>query len=199
MELDAEDALQDSVESILGEATRINRLLEDILLIVKPNALVIEPTEIGNFLTELSDRWQERLERRGITIDVEIDEDTPLALADTNQMEQVFTNLLTNAMHAMVAAGGAITVAVQPALPQTDLRGEYVQINIGDTGPGMPPDVLERVFIPFYTKKQEGTGLGLAISQRIVNAHRGTLSVQSWPTIGTVFTIVLPAASTSDK
>ena len=193
MQLESEEWLQDSVESILGEATRISRLLEDILLIVKPTELVIEPTELGNVVRALSERWRERLQRRGITIDVEIDEDTPLALADTDQMEQVFTNLLSNAMHVMEADGGAVTVAVQPAPPQAELRGEHVQINIGDNGPGMPPDVLEHVFNPFYTTKQEGTGLGLAISQRIVNAHRGTLSAQSWPTIGTIFTVVLPA------
>ena len=74
-----------------------------------------------------------------------------------------------------------------------------MEINIGDTGPGMPGDVLERVFNPFYTTKQEGTGLGLAISQRIVNDHRGTLSAQSWPTIGTVFTVVLPATTSAGK
>ncbi len=194
MQLVSEEGLQDSVESILDEATRISRLLQDILLIVKPTELVIEPTELGNVVIALAERWRERLQSRDISIDVEIDEDTPLALADTNQIEQVFTNLLTNAMHAMEADGGAVTVAVQPARPQAELRGNHVQINIGDTGPGMSPDVLERVFNPFYTTKHKGTGLGLAISQRIVNAHRGTLSAQSWPTIGSVFTVVLPAA-----
>ena len=74
-----------------------------------------------------------------------------------------------------------------------------MQINIGNTAPGMPADVLERVFNPFYTTKQEGTGLGLAISQRIVNDHRGTLSAQSWPAIGTVFTVVLPASTSAEK
>ena len=195
MQLESEDTLQDSVESILDEATRISRLLQDILLIVKPIELVIEPTEVGKFLRGLSGRWRERLQSKGISIDIEVDEDTPLALADTSHMEQVFTNLFSNAMHAMETEGGAVTVAAQPAPPQAEMRGEHVQINISNTGPGMPPDVLERVFNPFYTtKKRKGTGLGLAISQRIVNAHRGTLSAQSWPTIGTVFTVVLPAA-----
>ena len=194
MQLGSEDGLQESVESILGEATRISRLLQDIQLFVRRNELVIEPTEVGKFLRALSGRWRERLQSRGISIDIEVDEDTPLALADTSHMEQVFTNLFSNAMHAMETEGGAVTVAVQPAPPQAKMRGEHVQINIGDTGPGMPPDVLERVFTPFYSTKQEGTGLGLAMSQHIVNAHRGTLSAQSWLQVGTVFTVVLPAA-----
>ena len=97
-------------------------------------------------------------------------------------------------IYAMEPDGGAITITVQPSKPQLELRGEHVVINIGDTGPGMTPEVLERIFDPFFTTRQAGTGLGLAISQRIVNAHRGTIKVQSWPTVGTVFTIVLPAA-----
>ena len=132
-------------------------------------------------------------------MDVEVDEDTPLVLADVDQIEQVFSNLLSNAMHAMEPVGGSVTITVQSASSESDVRGEHVEINIGDTGPGMPGDVLERVFNPFYTTKQEGTGLGLAISQRIVNDHRGTLSAQSWPTIGTVFTVVLPATTSAGK
>ena len=132
-------------------------------------------------------------------MDVEVDEDTPLVLADVDQIEQVFSNLLSNAMHAMEPVGGSVTITVQSASAESDVRGEHVEINIGDTGPGMPGDVLERVFNPFYTTKQEGTGLGLAISQRIVNDHRGTLSAQSWPTIGTVFTVVLPATTSAGK
>ncbi len=194
MQLEAEDKLQKSVESILDEAARISRLLQDILLIVKPKELVIETADLGKSVKALAKRWRERLHSRGIKLDVEVDEDTPLALVDTDQMEQVFTNLLSNAMHAMEADGGAVTITVQSALPQLELRGQHVQINIADSGPGMSPDVKERVFDPFYTTKQEGTGLGLAISQRIVNAHRGTLSVESTPTIGTVFMVVLPAA-----
>ncbi|MDP6792906.1 MAG: PAS domain-containing protein, partial [Anaerolineales bacterium] len=160
MQLGSEDGLQESVESILGEAKRISRLLQKLQLYLKRTELVIEPTEVGKFLRALSGRWRERLQSRGISIDIEVDEDTPLALADTSHMEQVFTNLFSNAMHAMESEGGAVTVAVQPAPPQAEMRGEHVQINIGDTGPGMPPDVLERVFTPFYTTKQEGTGLG---------------------------------------
>jgi len=199
MQLGAEDGLQESVESILDETTRISRLLQDILLIVKPKELVIEAADLGAGVRALAERWRERLHGRGIKLDVEVDESTPPALADTDQMEQVFTNLLSNAMHAMDVDGGTVTVTVQPALPQLELRGEHVQINIADSGPGMPPDVKEQVFNPFYTTKREGTGLGLAISQRIVNAHRGTLSVESTPTIGTVFMVVLPAAPSGEN
>lgn len=199
MQLGSEDAIQESVQSILDEASRISRLLQDILLIVKPTELVIKPTLVGQLVRTISDRWRERLHSRGISMDVEVDEDTPLVLADVDQIEQVFSNLLSNAMHAMEPVGGSVTITVQSASSESDVRGEHVEINIGDTGPGMPGDVLERVFNPFYTTKQEGTGLGLAISQRIVNDHRGTLSAQSWPTIGTVFTVVLPATTSAGK
>tara|TARA_B100000700_G_scaffold77787_1_gene87312 strand:- start:230 stop:520 length:291 start_codon:yes stop_codon:yes gene_type:complete len=92
--------------------------------------------------------------------------------------------------------GGAITISIQPlSQERTEMRGDHVSINIGDTGPGMTQEVVDRIFDPFYTTKQSGTGLGLAISQRIITAHRGTITVQSWPTVGTIFTIILPAAT----
>tara|TARA_B100001964_G_scaffold241690_1_gene314668 strand:- start:859 stop:2871 length:2013 start_codon:yes stop_codon:yes gene_type:complete len=194
MQLKSADPLQEPVESILEEAARINRLLQDILLIVKPTELKIERTSMEDCMVALANRWRERLQRRDISIEVESVSKIPLALADNVQIEQVVTNLISNAMHAMEPDGGAITITVQPSKPQLELRGEHVVINIGDTGPGMTPEVLERIFDPFFTTRQAGTGLGLAISQRIVNAHRGTIKVQSWPTVGTVFTIVLPAA-----
>ena len=195
MQLKSEDPLQESVESILEEATRINRLLQDILLIVKPTELKIESTSMQACMVALANRWRERLQRRDISIEVESVSNAPLALADSVQIEQVVTNLISNAMHAMEPDGGSITITVQPSKPDSELRGAHVVINIGDTGPGMTPEVLERIFDPFFTTRQEGTGLGLAISQRIVTAHRGTIKVQSWPTVGTVFTIVLPAAT----
>ena len=194
MQLKSEDPLQEPVESILEEAARINRLLQDILLIVKPTELKIERTSMQKSMIALANRWRERLQRRNISIEVESVENTPLVLADNIQIEQVVTNLISNAMHAMEPDGGAITITIQPSKPQSELRGEHVVINIGDTGPGMNPEVLERIFDPFFTTRQAGTGLGLAISQRIITAHRGTIKVQSWPTVGTVFTMVLPAA-----
>ena len=194
MQLKSEDPLQEPVESILEEANRINRLLQDILLIVKPTELKIEPASMQKSMVALANRWRERLQRRDISIEVESVSNAPLALADNIQIEQVVTNLISNAMHAMEPDGGAITITVQPSKPQSELRGAHVVINIGDTGPGMTPEVLDRIFDPFFTTRQEGTGLGLAISQRIITAHRGTIKVQSWPTVGTVFTIVLPAA-----
>ena len=194
MQLKSTDPLQEPVESILEEATRINRLLQDILLIVKPTELKIEQASMQDCMLALANRWRERLQRRNISIEVESVSTTPLALADDVQIEQVVTNLISNAMHAMEPDGGAITITVQPSKPESKLRGKHVVINVGDTGPGMTQEVLDRIFDPFFTTRQAGTGLGLAISQRIVNAHRGTITVQSWPTVGTVFTIVLPAA-----
>ena len=98
MQLGSEDAIQESVQSILDEASRISRLLQDILLIVKPTELVIKPTLVGELVRTISDRWRERLHSRGISMDVEVDEDTPLVLADVDQIEQVFSNLLSNEM-----------------------------------------------------------------------------------------------------
>ena len=196
MQLQHTDPLQETVESILEEAVRINRLLEDILLIVKPTELKIEGISIKDCLNSIVERWRERLSSRNISINIEHVANTPLVLADQIQIEQVATNLISNAMHAMEPDGGAITISIQPLSQEiTEMRGDHVSINIADTGPGMTQEVVDRIFDPFYTTKQSGTGLGLAISQRIITAHRGTITVQSWPTVGTIFTIILPAAT----
>jgi len=107
-------------------------------------------------------------------------------LADPDQLKQVVLNLVTNAVQAMGASGGTITI-------QTKGDGEYVEISVADTGPGIPPQDLTKVFDPFFTKRAEGTGLGLTIVHRIIDEHEGHIEVESGST-GTVFTVTLPTA-----
>jgi signal transduction histidine kinase len=78
------------------------------------------------------------------------------------------------------------------------VRDPRVELRIADTGPGIPPKILERIFDPFFTTKKEGTGLGLAISRRILLAHKGTIDVESFPDAGTLFTLRVPAHEAED-
>ena len=96
---------------------------------------------------------------------------------------------MTNALQAM-PEGGTLSITLAPAL-----EAQSVDLKVADTGPGIPADVVERIFDPFYTTKKDGTGLGLAISRRIVSAHKGALLVESYAGAGTVFTIRLPSPS----
>jgi signal transduction histidine kinase len=206
------DPLHEAVAKIQAEADRIDQLLRQVLLVVKPTEINFEPTESNSLLERVLLRFGPRLQRRNIEVTRHYIPNTPLALIDSHMLEQVLVNLIENATQAMGASGGNLTVTVGPATksalaqaasgaePEREsatLAGrEFVQIDISDTGPGIPSDAQRRIFEPFFTTKGgEGTGLGLAISKRIVHLHRGSLTVQSWPSVGTVFTILIPVAT----
>src|SRR3990172_8402583 len=105
-------------------------------------------------------------------------------------LEQVFNNLVTNAIQALSDNGGAITIKVHYAT--TGGGRKYVEIDVVDNGPGIPKEFQERIFLPFFTTKPTGTGLGLAITKHIITAHKGDIQLSSVPG-GTVFQVHLPA------
>ncbi|MFT3780758.1 MAG: response regulator [Nibricoccus sp.] len=126
------------------------------------------------------------------------------------QIHQVLLNLCTNAAHSMAPTGGTITVSLSPfdidpgasgSRPMVLQPGAYVRLCVSDMGCGMTPAIVERIFEPFYTTKAagEGTGLGLAVVHGIVQAHDGTIQVESTPGKGTTFSIYFPAASAAAK
>jgi signal transduction histidine kinase len=108
-----------------------------------------------------------------------------IADVDPRRIQQVLVNLTKNALQATSA--GAVTVGLED-------RGETVAVIVRDTGPGMSPDVIQKLFQPFFTTKpkEEGTGLGLAFAKSVVGAHGGTIEVLSLPGQGSTFTVVLP-------
>jgi signal transduction histidine kinase len=117
-----------------------------------------------------------------------LDESSPKVRGDEHKLQQVLLNLLVNAESALRDA------KVRHLSLITQSRNGSVSLIVSDTGHGMPPAVSERVFEPFFTTKPpgEGTGLGLSVSYGIIQAHRGTIAVESTPDIGTTFTISLP-------
>jgi len=121
--------------------------------------------------------------------------DLPRLEADEAQIGQVFTNLTLNAIDAM-EPGGTLRFAISHHLEESARQQPYVQILVEDTGRGIPPEILEHVFEPFYTTKEEGlgTGLGLFICYGIVEKHGGTMDVASAPDEGTQFKICLPVS-----
>jgi len=106
-------------------------------------------------------------------------------MADPEQLKQVFVNLISNAVQAM-PDGGTLTI-------ETGQENEFVFVRFTDTGAGIAPEVLGRVFDPFVSTRDDGTGLGLTIVHRIVDDHDGHMEVSSEPGAGTVFTVWLPA------
>jgi signal transduction histidine kinase len=129
--------------------------------------------------------------QRGIQAVTELSPELPEVLADGNQLRQVLLNLVTNALDAM-PEGGQLSLRTRSVFGADGMVS--VQVQIADTGLGIPPEDLRRIFDPFFTTKGpgQGTGLGLAICQRIVKAHRGSIEVQSEKGQGTTLLMTLP-------
>lgn len=120
--------------------------------------------------------------------------------ADSEQLNQTFINLFLNAIQAMGRQGTlAVRTAVIPHCPELagapDLPdGDFIQVDVADSGCGIPADCLGRIFDPFYTTKEAGVGLGLSVSHGIIREHGGTIQVESEPGQGSIFHIRLPLA-----
>ena len=187
--------VHDAASKMLAEVNRIEELLTSTLQIARPTEMHLAPTDIRRLLDRLLYRWAPRLERRNIAFTITQSEELPNVMGDASLLEQVFTNLISNSMQAIGPQGGSITLKIYPDTTGSPSRpGDFVRVDVGDSGPGIPADEIRHIFDPFYTTKDSGTGLGLALSHRIIHAHRGTIEAESWPQVGTVFSIYLPAA-----
>ncbi len=183
------DPQREALERIRRECVRLDQLMRDVLFFARPLELKMEPIDLADMMKRLLERWKPRFTQAGVRCHTAFEPGTPAVAADPRTLEQVVVNLINNALQAMTA-GGTLSVTLAPA---SAAQGDMVELRIADTGPGIPPDVIDRIFDPFFTTKKDGTGLGLAISRRIITAHNGGLSVESYADAGTVFKIRLPA------
>ncbi|GAB4481451.1 MAG: hypothetical protein OHK0031_03370 [Anaerolineales bacterium] len=190
MNLPADDPGRDLVERLQGDCDRLTHLMESVLAFSRPMEYKIVPTDLKQNLATLLERWRPRMTRLNIEPVFKVDENLPLALADARALEQVFTNLISNAITAMRESGGTLALRLENA-PAAEGRSGLV-VSVSDTGPGIPSELREKVFEPFFTTSPQGTGLGLAITKRIVLAHKGRIEVESFPG-GTIFKVFLPA------
>jgi len=134
-----------------------------------------------------------------VDVDVDVSDGLPLIQADEHQLTQVFTNLLINAYEALegrgkieIAARLAHTAGDGALLPDGHQPVATVVVDVADDGPGMPHDVAEKIFNPFFTTKAQGSGLGLAIVRKIVDAHEGRIDMTTQDGRGTRFRLTLP-------
>ena len=155
----------------------------------KPVHPVPEPTHLADTMRRLLNRFRAKIERRNVRLSFTVDDNVPQVMADARLLEQVFDNLVDNALQAM-PAGGHLMVNVT-----TEKRtgGRVVAVKVGDSGPGISEEAQRKVFDAYFTTKPDGTGLGLAISKRLITVHHGAIGVESFPGTGTFFTVTLPA------
>jgi two-component system NtrC family sensor kinase len=185
----------ESVSLIKREADRAIGVIRDLLLFARKTDARDVPVDI-NTIVKHTVRLRALASRSGgIDVHMRLDESNPRARGDEQKLQQVLLNLLVNAESAMEGT------QLRHLSLTTQRKHGMVQIVISDTGHGMPPSVSQRVFEPFFTTKPpgEGTGLGLSVSYGIIQAHEGTISVESTPEVGTTFTILLPLYSEVKK
>jgi two-component system nitrogen regulation sensor histidine kinase GlnL len=182
---------------ITREVDRVSALLEQLLELTRPPHMRLAAVNVHRVLNEVL-----TLERAAgddaLTVRLVFDPSLPELMADEAQIRQVFLNLVKNAIEAMARAG-TLTVTTRM---ETDFhvrhaardRGQFLSVDIEDTGPGIAPEDCARIFAPFFTTKTSGTGLGLAVSERLVTQHGGTIAVDSEPGRGTRVRVRLPVA-----
>jgi signal transduction histidine kinase len=178
------------LQIIRQEMRRIEGIAADLLLLSRPAETPAVPCALPELLQRTGELLAERAAASGVRIELEAPVSVPPVAAVPERLQQVFLNLLGNAIEAM-PRGGAVRVRVSGGPPGP---GDCVEVAVEDEGPGVPPDVLPRLFEPFFTTKAGGTGLGLAVSQSIVRTFGGDIAVESPPGGGAVFTVRLPAA-----
>ena len=182
------------IEKLQTDCTRLAHLMDSVLTFSRPTQYNMEPLDLGFLLQRILERWRPRLANANVQAFFQPDTNTPKVNGDPRTLEQVFTNLISNAINAMKTRGG--TLAIKTTLVE-EKDFPQVEITVSDTGTGIPDEIREHIFEPFVTTSQEGTGLGLAITKQIITAHRGSIWVSSFPG-GTIFHILLPIALKED-
>lgn len=179
------------VERLQNDCTRLTHLVKSTLTFSKPVEYRIQPVDLASMIPAILDKWDPRMKKLNITYNFSAPKEGLLVKADLRSIEQVFVNLISNAIEAMEDHGGSLNIKLIPA--SAHIIPSQCEIIIADTGPGIPEDLVEHIFEPFLTTKSSGTGLGLAITKRIVTAHEGNIYVESVPG-GSVFHVLLPRA-----
>ena len=181
------------------ELRRIDSIVSQMLRFAGPARPAFSAVRLSDILDQSLRMVKHQLESKLISLNRAFNAAPDLVKGDDYQLEQAFLNLLLNAVEAM-GPNGALTVATElvpsaaanPPVPD-DGGTPQVRVIIADTGIGIAPENMNRLFEPFFSTKQHGTGLGLPIAQRIVHEHSGAITVQSEVNKGTTFSILLPA------
>lgn len=189
LKMEADAPYAELVNRLQNDCQRLTHLVKSTLSFSKPFEYQIQPVDLRDMLPMILERWAPRMTRLNISYNFSGPSETLLVKADPRAIEQVFVNLISNAIQAMEETGGSLNIKMNLAEPQ--LTPPQCEIIVADSGPGIPDDVIGHIFEPFLTTKSNGTGLGLAITKRIVTAHEGSMFVESFPG-GSMFHVLLP-------
>lgn len=200
---ESEDA-QSILRDIIKEAKMANAIVLEVLDFVRPIRLQVERISLSDVVRDAMATAESHVPRGGVHVGVSLSEALPPIQGDPHQLRQLFTNLLTNAFEAMGGKGQVAISAQQLAGEEEPAAGgemhtvPMIQVEVSDSGPGIPADVIDRIFSPFFTTKPQGSGLGLAIVRKIVDAHDGRIDVSAPTEGGTRFRVTLPISGTHE-
>jgi two-component system sensor histidine kinase HydH len=180
----------DRLDILRGEIHRLEGIVRQFISLAGPTELMLQPVELRGVLKHVHVLLEAEATQRQIELRLEQPAALPRIRADEGQLIQALVNLVINAIQAVGRKGG-ITLRVQMA-PD----GQWVVIEVEDSGPGMPPEALDTIFEPFFTTKKEGSGLGLWIVRQIVAAHGGMVRASNRTEGGARFEVRLPVRAT---
>ncbi len=187
-----DEVMKKGLHIIIMQVERITRLMNQLLSLTRrrPAHAELTPLDLRTIITRCLEAVEERVRRHRTEVVTDVDEDLAMIHGDQDRLIQLMLNLVLNALHAM-PEGGVLTVRAARD------GHDHIKLAIGDTGHGISPELLPKIFEPFVTTKApgQGTGLGLTVANGIVKEHHGSISVDSTPGKGTTFTILFPIAS----
>ncbi|MFZ2449236.1 MAG: ATP-binding protein [Methylovulum miyakonense] len=187
---------------LVSQTERITRIVQQLLEFTRRRPPHFAPIDLREPVNAVLNLLEYEAHKKQVELSCEAGKELPLILADSDGIQQIVLNLITNALSA-TRAGGRIVVAVEPCRassnPASGEAIEAIQLTVSDNGCGMSQEILKHLFDPFFTTRHEqgGVGLGLAVARSIVIAHRGSIKAESSPGLGSTITIILPCGETS--
>ena len=175
------------IETIGHEIRRLDERIQGFLKFVRPEEVTFAPVALAPLISSVLDAVQPEAQRGGVSIERACQDGTLLVQGDAAQLRDMFLNLAQNAIQAM-PKGGRLTISCAP------LPNRLVRVRVEDTGVGIAPENLAKIFDLYYTTRERGTGIGLSLVYRMVQIHNGTIDVESTVGVGTAFILTLPSS-----
>lgn len=181
---------RDVIKGLSDDCDRLTHIVDTVLTFSKSQSYHRNPLDLPQLIDRILNRWLPRMKRTQVKSVTKVEPDLPRVLGDQRALGQVFNNLISNAVRAMQETnGGVLSIRMKSILKQDGKPA--VQVDVLDTGPGIPQEVRDHIFEPFFTTKADGTGLGLSITKQIITMHEGTIKLNPIPE-GTAFQLILP-------
>jgi signal transduction histidine kinase len=180
------------LDDLRQEVRRIEKVLNDLLAYARPKAPQSGTADLKETVARTLQFARQQIGNKNVEFSIQIPSPLPRFRMDPEQLQQVLLNLVLNGIQSLGQEGKITILARVVGASGTPARPNYIEISVSDTGAGIPRDMMEKIFRPFYTTKRGGTGLGLSLCRRIISQHGGTLTAESEVNKGSRFIIRLP-------